>query len=157
MLAALLLAALAAAEPEDPCPGRATSVVVDVKARTLWLCEGGASVESFRVATGWSGTPKKMEGDGKTPLGVYPLGAPQESDDWLWLIPVGYPTEEQRRLRYSGGNIGIHGPSRAFRWLRSVNTWLDWTSGGIAVGTDGEIERIALWVREKRPAEVEIR
>jgi L,D-transpeptidase catalytic domain len=88
MLVALLLAALAAAEPEDPCPGRATSVVVDVKARTLWLCEGGASVESFRVATGWSGTPKKMEGDGKTPIGVYPLGAPQESDDWFWLIPV---------------------------------------------------------------------
>jgi hypothetical protein len=38
-----------------------------------------------------------------------------------------------------------------------VNTWIDWTSGGIAVGTDDEIERIALWVREKRPAGVAIR
>ncbi len=130
----------------SPCSGKGTAIFVDATERRLWLCEAGTTVESMPVALGRGGLDKRWEGDGKVPLGTYPLGAPRRSSAFHGFIPVGYPTPSQRRQGFSGGAIGIHGPSRANSGPYS--TGMDWTLGCIAVGTDAEIDRVARWVRE---------
>jgi murein L,D-transpeptidase YafK len=138
------------------CADRETTVRVDVRERTLFLCEGGEVRGRFGVALGVNGVGKQREGDGRTPLGAYPLGAPRASQRYGTFIPVGYPTAAQARRGLTGGAIGIHGPPRAFAWAGRANTAADWTAGCIAVGSDAEIERIAAWLRARRGAGVRI-
>jgi murein L,D-transpeptidase YafK len=121
------------------------------------LCDGNSAAAEFAVSLGRKGTGKKLEGDEKTPLGVYPLESTRSSSRFGIFIPVGYPTSEQKQGGFSGSNIGIHGPDKTFRWLGRANTWLDWTNGCIAVATMDEMQRIADWVRVKHIATVDIR
>jgi hypothetical protein len=144
---AALLSSHAMGVPAGPCAGPGTFVAVDSRARRLALCAGGAVEESFPVALGTGGLGKTRAGDNRTPLGPYPLGAPRPSHQFGTFIPVGYPTAAQARVGFTGSAIGIHGPARAFLWAGRANTAVDWTAGCIAVGSDGEIGRIAAWVR----------
>ncbi len=86
-------------------------------------------------------------GDRRTPLGTYTLGAPRPSARWGTFIPVGYPTDEQRRRGFTGSDVGIHGPERRLRWLGPINAWLDWTAGCVAVPDDQALARVAAVAR----------
>jgi hypothetical protein len=145
------------AAPKRPvCPGVGSVVVVDTATRVLCLCRDGQETGRFRVALGRGGLGKRLELDGKTPLGRYPLGTAIPSSRFHLFLPVGYPTPEQRARGYSGGAIGIHGPHVVFAWLGHWTTWPDWTQGCIAVGTQGEIEQIARWVASRRGVEIRV-
>jgi len=158
MLAALVLgsilgAALAAvavrrlaAPPAAPCPPSGTVVAVHSADHRLRLCRAGRVEGSFRVALGRGGLDKRREGDGRTPVGPYTLGAPRMSERFHRFVPVGYPTEAQQAEGRTGSAIGVHGPDARFRWLGGATAWVDWTNGCIAVGTRGEIDAIAEWV-----------
>jgi hypothetical protein len=148
--------ARARAGARTPCAGVARGVVVDTGSRTLALCTGGAADETFRVALGVGGLGKQRQGDNRTPLGDYALGAPRASKGFGTFIPVGYPTAAQARAGFTGSAIGIHGPARGWAWAGAANTISDWTAGCIAVGSDAEIGRIAAWVRAGRPVGVHI-
>jgi murein L,D-transpeptidase YafK len=134
--------------PPAPCAGKGTALYVNATERMLWLCEAGSAVEAMPVALGKGGVDKRVEGDAKVPLGEYRLGSPRPSKSYYKFIPVGYPTPTQRRRGLSGGAIGVHGPPRAYAGPES--TWIDWTLGCIAVGTDEELDRVADWVRTTR-------
>ena len=114
----------------------------------MWLCEGGRSVEELRIGIGRGGLDKQGHGDNKTPVGEYALGAPRPSERFYVFIPVEYPTAEQRRLGFSGGDIGIHGPVTWIRWLPGGATWFNRTRGCIEVSSVADIERVAAWVRQ---------
>lgn len=129
---------------------------VDSAARVLTLCRDGKEKASFRVALGRGGVDKKAEGDGRTPLGTYPLGQARDSSRYDLLLPVGYPTKEQMALGLTGSAIGIHGPHAAFAWLGAATAWPDWTLGCIALPTRGNIEQIAKWVTTHRVSEIVI-
>ena len=147
----LLLAALLSATPApaaDPCEGRGTAILVKAEQRRLSLCEEGRRSAVHRVALGQGGFDKRREGDAKLPLGEYALGAAIPSKAYHLFLPVGYPTQRQRRAGYTGGAIGVHGPARGYEG--PLSTTVDWTLGCIAVGTDEEIEGIARWVKAKR-------
>jgi hypothetical protein len=153
VLPLLLLAGAAAAwaarrpRPKaDPCLPDRREVVVVTADRALWLCEAGHGGARFRVAIGSGGVDKRSTGDRRTPLGTYPLGAPRPSSRFGTFIPVGYPTEEQKKLGFTGSDIGIHGPDRRLRWAGAINAWYDWTAGCIAVATDDEIGQVARFV-----------
>ena len=135
----------------DPCSSREPQVVVVTKDHRLWLCEAGRPVASFHVALGRGGTEKRVQGDNKTPLGSYALGAPRLSSRFGNFIPVEYPTPEQRRLGFTGSDVGIHGPDRRFRWAGRLNTWFDWTAGCVALATDDEIQVVTSWVQNRKP------
>jgi len=137
---------------DDPCSRYDTAVVVDVHARSLWLCELGATQAHYPVALGRGGTGKRTRGDRKTPLGSYALGEPRLSDRFGVFIPISYPTAAQRRRGFTGGEIGIHGPQRRFEWAGSLNTYVDWTEGCIALGTLDEAMEVATFVREHAPS-----
>jgi murein L,D-transpeptidase YafK len=156
LLLALFLAATAIAP--SPCAQAGSAVLVETGAHRLSLCQDGRVTESFRVALGTGGVGKTREGDAKVPLGAYPLGAPRASAQFGTFILVGYPTRAQRRAGFTGGAVGVHGPTRGARFRSSSsNTDSDWTLGCIAVGSDAEIERIAAWVLQKRVTRVLIR
>src|SRR4051812_43014431 len=101
---ALSLALLSAtgAGPAPPCHPGETAVLVRVSAHALELCQDGRSVASHRVALGSGGIGKQRMGDGKTPLGLYALGAPRPSPSFGTFVPVGYPTPAQQRLGFTG-------------------------------------------------------
>jgi murein L,D-transpeptidase YafK len=145
VLAAVAVRRLAAAAAA-PCPPTGTLVVVQSAGHRLQLCRAGRVEGSFPVALGRGGHDKRSEGDGRTPLGRYALGAPRASERFHRFVPVGYPTEEQRAEGRTGSAIGVHGPDARFRWLGAATVWVDWTNGCIAVGTQGEIDAIAEWV-----------
>lgn len=143
-----LTVACHSAAPE-PCKGQKNAIVVDTGQHRLLICQEDKKIGEFSVAIGRGGIDKRKQGDKKTPLGEYSLGAPRPSSQFGIFIPVGYPTLEQMTKGFTGGDVGVHGPSRIFKWLGRFNTWIDWTQGCIAVGTDKEISEIAQWVREQ--------
>lgn len=139
---------------EGSCADLGTAILVDTSGKHLQLCQSGASIREFDIAIGRGGRDKHSQGDNRTPLGGYALGTPRGSDDFHLFIHVGYPTTSQRAQGYTGGDIGIHGPSRDWKWLGGLTTWHNWTKGCIAVGTDGEIEIIEKWVTDNRVKKV---
>jgi murein L,D-transpeptidase YafK len=132
------------------CHGQASVVVVDTSEHALALCENGRQVESFGVRLGRHGTGKRREGDGKTPIGTYAFGDPVPSAAYGTFIPVGYPTEQQRRDGFTGSAIGVHGPGRGVRWLGSWVNLLDMTDGCVGIATDAEMQRIGDFVRSRK-------
>jgi murein L,D-transpeptidase YafK len=130
----------------EPCGGDAPHLLVDTAAHRLWACEGDRAAVTFGVRLGKGGVGKTREGDGKVPLGEYPLGKPRASAKYGTFIEIGYPTAEQRREGYTGGAVGVHGPERRLTWLGRVNNWLDTTDGCIGLATDSEMKRIADWI-----------
>jgi hypothetical protein len=151
-----------AAAPAPPraaiCRAAEGAVVVDTGAHRLHLCWRGEVERTFLVALGVNGVDKRREGDNRTPLGAYPLGAPRASRFFHLFVPVAYPTPVQARMGFSGGAIGIHGPPRGLggvaRLLELART--DWTAGCIAVATDGEIDEIAGWLRRREVKDVRL-
>lgn len=140
------------------CSDVGTFVLVDTDRHRLQLCKAGSTVQEFPVAIGRGGRDKRQSGDNRTPLGVYPLDAPRESQEGFHtFIPVGYPTRSQRDQGFTGGDIGIHGPPQSWSWLGRLTTWKDWTRGCIAVGTESDIVDIAKWVKENQVKKVIIK
>lgn len=148
---AFLLTCARRALPPPACPPADAVVLVDTAGHRLALCEAGAAAAVFPVALGSAGTEKRAEGDRRTPLGAYALGAPRPSAGFGTFIPIGYPTPEQRRAGLTGSNVGIHGPARRMRWAGRLNTWADWTAGCVALGSDPEVAAVAAFVERRRP------
>lgn len=145
------------AAENNPCNGQNTSVVINTDSRKMYLCKNNKLHQEFKIAIGKKGTGKQKEGDKKTPLGEYSLGNPRDSSRFGTFIPVGYPTPEQKKQEFSGSDVGIHGPFRLFKWFGSINTWMNWTQGCVAVGSDAEISSIAQWVKDNKINRVVIR
>jgi murein L,D-transpeptidase YafK len=141
----------------EPCANaNAALVVVRTTEHRLYACETGSIVRSYDVRLGRHGTGKTRAGDGKTPLGTYPLGVPRPSKDYGTFIPIGYPTAQQARRGLTGSAIGLHGPLRSVRWLGRAVNWFDTSDGCIGIATDDEMSILARWVRTKRPRTIVI-
>lgn len=135
---------------EAPCRDAGSHLLVKADKHRMYLCQDSKLVASYSVRLPSKGMGKKREGDKKLPLGTYSLGLPRGSEKFGIFIPVGYPTEEQRRQGYTGGSIGIHGPIRWARILGRLVNWFDTTSGCVGLATDREMEVISRWVKENR-------
>ncbi len=154
--AALLLALAcspdaSAEKSRAACAADGRLVVVETRAHALWLCDERRVVARMRVALGRGGLDKTREGDGRTPIGTYSLGAPRASPRFGTFIPIGYPTCEQRARGFTGRDVGIHGPARGAMWLGALSTWIDWTAGCVATASDHDVAAVAAFVRERRP------
>jgi murein L,D-transpeptidase YafK len=159
-LTATLLTALPAlaARAAGPCRAPDTRVVVELDAHIMTLCDKGKPVETFDVRLGSGGVGKRKEGDGKTPVGTYPLGSPRASATYGLFVPIGYPTAEQRKQGYTGGAVGIHGPHRRVEWMPGwmVNAF-DTSDGCVGLATDAAMSRVVAWVRKAKVGVVELR
>lgn len=148
--------ARAAATPFD-CGGEVSAVVVDTRSHRLALCERRVARASFDVRLGHGGVGKRREGDGKTPIGRYALGAPRASTAFGTFIPIDYPTEAQRRDGFTGSAVGVHGPHRALRFLGPLATAIDSTDGCVGLASDDELAAIAAWIHRASALEIVLR
>jgi murein L,D-transpeptidase YafK len=152
LLAPLLLAGLACAGPAMAQlpraePVKADLVIVRKKDRTLELRRAGRTITTFPIALGPSPAgPKRKEGDGRTPEGVYTLDWRNSSSQFYRAIHISYPRGDDllHALRWGvspGGLIMLHGLPNGVSAARVGHPWSDWTNGCIAV-TNEEMDEI---------------
>jgi murein L,D-transpeptidase YafK len=153
----VLVAVGRAAVAAGQCSGADVRIVVETSKHRLALCEQGREAAAFDVRLGRGGVGKRSEGDGKTPLGRYALGDPRPSERFGVFIPIEYPTPEQRRQGYTGGDVGVHGPHRWVRWLGSLVNTFDSSDGCVGVATVQEITAISDWVKKTHARTIELR
>lgn len=87
-----------------------------------------------------------MEGDGKTPEGLYVIDYRNQRSQFHLSLHVSYPRPEQvarakKKGISPGGMIMIHGLRNGAGFLGRFHRLADWTTGCIAV-TNEEIEEI---------------
>lgn len=125
----------------------ADRVVVEKKNRTLKLLSNGKVLKSFQIALGKNPIGRKhLQGDHKTPEGIYMLDRRNERSRYYRSIHISYPSASDRAeaAKYGadpGGDIMIHGLPNGFGWLVAAHRKMDWTEGCIAV-TDSEMDEI---------------
>lgn len=105
-------------------PSTRHAIAVDTSRSRLYLFEhrGGklSLIESHYVSIGRAGIDKQVEGDQRTPLGVYFITS-KLSDRQLkdlygaGALPLNYPNEYDRRIGRTGSGIWLHGvPSDSY-------------------------------------------
>jgi murein L,D-transpeptidase YafK len=128
-------------------------VVVRKGARTLQLLHSGRVIKSYRVALGWDPDgPKRREGDGRTPEGVYTLDWRNSSSSFYRSIHISYPRagDDVHAVRWGvspGGLIMLHGLPNGVRAEQIGHPEVDWTNGCIAL-TNEEIDEIWALVKD---------
>jgi len=153
VIAAIALAGLAACSSKFKTYDgpEVTKIIVFKSARAMHLMHGKQVLKSYRISLGFAPRgDKKVEGDGRTPEGLYYIDRRNPKSDFHLSLGISYPNvrdiEEARRLgKKPGGDIFIHG-----RGPSVDNLIPDWTWGCIAV-TNREIEEIYAMVRDGTP------
>jgi len=152
LLIPFLLAGLACADPSNAQlpraePTKADLVVVRKKDRSLELRRNGRVIKAFPIALGPSPAgPKRKEGDGRTPEGVYTLDWRNSNSQFYRAIHVSYPRgdDQLHSVRWGvspGGLIMVHGLPNGVSAAQVGHPWSDWTNGCIAV-TNEEMDQI---------------
>ncbi len=128
-----------------------TQVLIFKGKRVMYLLHGNVAIKTYEISLG--GNPvgdKKIEGDGKTPEGVYFIDRQNPNSTYHLSLGISYPNDADRAEakalgKKPGGDIFIHGRARKNRGRGK-----DWTAGCIAV-KDGEMEEIYSMVRVGTP------
>jgi murein L,D-transpeptidase YafK len=129
---------------------KADLVVVYKSERVLQLKRGGEVLRSFPIALGREPSgPKRQEGDGRTPEGVYTLDWRNPTSQFHRALHISYPrpADAEHALRWGvspGGQIMLHGLPNGIAAEQVGHPRRDWTEGCIAL-TNEEIEEI--WAR----------
>ena len=122
-------------------------VVIYKRDRLLQLKHNGRVVRKFDIALG--GQPeghKRIEGDGRTPEGVYTLDWRNSNSQFHRSMHISYPRDEdvetaKRWGKTPGGLIMIHGLPNGRQAQEVGHPRNDWTNGCIAV-TNEEMDEI---------------
>lgn len=124
-------------------PGEVTRLHVLKGERLLRLEAADQVVREYQVGLGFEpGGPKRIQGDGRTPEGLYRIDRRNPQSAFHLSLGVSYPSPEDRVRAWSqgmspGGDIFLHGsPNEA-----DPEPSGDWTRGCIAVH-NAEIEEI---------------
>ena len=128
-----------------------TQIQVYKAKRIMYLLHGNTAIKTYGIALG--GNPvgdKKVEGDGKTPEGLYYIDRRNPNSTYHLSLGISYPNAADRAEaealgKRPGGDIFIHGRAR-----RRGRRGKDWTAGCIAV-TDRQMEDIYAMVRVGTP------
>ncbi|MGH1369664.1 MAG: L,D-transpeptidase family protein [Maritimibacter sp.] len=133
-------------------------VLVEKGARRMTVYREGKAVKTYRIALGFAPIGDKViEGDGRTPEGVFRVNRRNPQSSFHLSLGINYPQPDDiaraRAGGYSpGGDIMIHGQPNGRKLPNPIR--MDWTAGCIAVSND-EIEE--LWRVVAHGTEVEIR
>jgi len=113
----------------------------------MTLFHGDRVLRTYKVALGTVPVgPKRIEGDHKTPEGIYTIDSKNAQSQFHLSLHISYPAaldrDRARRLHARpGGAIMIHGLAPSFAYLGALHRQTDWTDGCVAV-TNAEIEEI---------------
>jgi murein L,D-transpeptidase YafK len=107
--------------------------------REMHVYSKGKLLKTYKIVLGWSPDgPKRVQGDGKTPEGIYFINGKNPHSVAYKNLGISYPNskdrEEARKLGKSpGGDIKIHGLVNELSFLGKASMLFDWTGGCIAV------------------------
>lgn len=119
------------------------TIVVEKSARRMVLVQKGRPIKTYQISLGFAPTgDKKIQGDGKTPEGVYTVNRRNPDSRFFLSLGISYPNAKDRAEarslgRSAGGDIFIHGGTKVSGRYKQG----DWTRGCIAV-TNAEIAEI---------------
>lgn len=134
------------AKPAPPMGLRADRILVIKSERMLSAMRGDAVLRSYRVAFGRGRGPKTADKDKKTPEGVYEGCRLNLASKYHQAILIPYPTTQERRKGYTGGDIEIHGlphlPLGLQKLLGGLIVRLGSTRGCVMM-TDADIDDLA--------------
>ena len=123
-----------------------TQILVQKEARRMYLFHNQEVLKAYEFELGFAPTgDKTVEGDWRTPEGLYFIDRRNPNSEFYLSIGISYPNDKDRAEAAAlgqspGGDIFIHGTPRPFR---SVD---DWTAGCIAV-TNREMREIYAMVQ----------
>lgn len=154
----LLLAVVSLASPAaKPIADR---ILIVKSTRTMTLYSGNKVLRTYKVALGTVPVgPKRVEGDHKTPEGIYTIDAKNPQSQFHLSLHISYPDATDRERAHKlgarpGSAIMIHGLPAGYAYLGALHRRVDWTDGCVAV-TNAEIEEI--WKLVPVGTRVEIR
>ena len=142
-----------------PLDALADRIVVEKSARRLTLFRGPILLKTYRVALGRAPIgPKELEGDQRTPEGIYRIDFHKSDSDYHLALHISYPDQRDidraaAQAVSAGSDIMIHGLPNGRGWIGAFHRRSDWTAGCIAV-TDFEIEEIFRAVPDGTPIEI---
>lgn len=130
-------------------------VVVDASHSRVYVFEQQANglqlLRSFYASIGQAGFDKRVEGDLRTPLGVYFITSRLDDQQveelyGIGALPLNYPNEHDRRLGRTGSGIWLHGVPRA-TYSRSPYA----TEGCVALANDDMAYLMAVLQTRRTP------
>ena len=159
VIAVLLSSCLARADAPVLLPPskRADFVLIEKAERRLTLMRDGVILKHYRIGLGFSPAgDKQVEGDGRTPEGIYRIDRRNDRSKFHLSLGIDYPRPDQRAAaraegRNPGGDIFIHGQPNGYSGKKIRG---DWTAGCAAV-SNAEIREI--WAHVPIGTTVEIR
>lgn len=125
--------------------------MVNKGARKMYLLHHDRVLQEHDILLGFAPEGhKQIEGDGRTPEGVYRIDRRNPNSRFHLSLGISYPNAEDIRVaremgKPPGGDIFIHGQKHPMRLDKG-----DWTWGCIAV-SNKEIERIYAMVEDGTP------
>ena len=129
----------------------ATGIVVMKGDRKMFLLMDDRVLKEYDIHLGFAPEGhKQIEGDGKTPEGMYYIDRRNPNSRFHLSLGISYPNEEDKRVaselgKSPGGDIFIHGQKHPMRKDKD-----DWTWGCIAV-SNKEVEDIYAMVKDGTP------
>jgi len=134
-------------------------LVVYKSKRALLAYAHGKLLKSYRISLG--GKPvgaKEIEGDLKTPEGLYYINDKNQHSGYHKNLGVSYPNEKDiahaKTLgKTAGGDIKIHGLRNGMGFIGKLQRCVDWTFGCMAL-TNTEIDEIYRAVPIGTPIEI---
>lgn len=150
---------LLSASPIQASMPKADFVLVIKSQKRLYLKQNDKIIKSYRVVFGANPVGHKlMEGDQRTPEGIYFLDYKLDKSAFYKAIHISYPNSNDIRNADKlgvdpGGSIMIHGQPNDCYWPPGVTQFFNWTDGCIAV-TNFEMDEIWEAVEEGTPIRI---
>ncbi len=122
-------------------------LVVHKSKRELLAYSNGKLIKTYNISLGRNPVGHKlMEGDKKTPEGVYTIFAKNPNSGYYKNLGISYPNTSDmaasKKINQStGGDIKIHGLRNGLGFISKFQRWWDWTAGCIAL-TNEEIDEL---------------
>lgn len=108
-------------------------ILVEKEKRLVSVYYHGKLVKSYKIALGFSPKGHKfVEGDGKTPEGIYYSISKNSKSRFHLSLKLSYPNESDVAKALGqdpGKNIMIHGAHPLLGWLGGQHTFYNWTRG----------------------------
>jgi murein L,D-transpeptidase YafK len=131
-----------------PLRGTISRLVVNKSKRELLAFDNKDKLlKRYRIALGSNPVGhKQIQGDGKTPEGIYYVNDKNPNSIAYKNLGISYPNDadSQHAMQLGkspGGDIKIHGLMNGWGFLGWLNRYSDWTAGCIAV-TNSEMEEL---------------
>jgi murein L,D-transpeptidase YafK len=134
-------------------------IIVEKSKRTMTLLKQDKEVKTYKIALGRDPVgPKVMQGDKRTPEGVYFVDYKIRKSVYHRALHLSYPNlddmERAKSMRVPpGGSIMIHGMKQDKLWMGDLQYLFNWTNGCIAL-TNDEIEEVWDLVSTWTPVEI---